>query len=98
MAGKGSQMQISQVLPNSPIANRIKPEVLKSNSQLDKNVVDLLLQDCGDLIEVSYTAWFAKRFYVMDADNIRRCASEARQDAKDAKRLFAFLVKKRSKA
>ncbi len=57
-------------------------------------MVDLLLQDYSELIDVRYTAWFAKRFYRMPFDLIHRCAAEARQDGKDARRLFAHLIKK----
>ncbi len=78
----------------NPIGYRIKPEELKPNRLLDSKVVDLLLQDYAELIDVRYTAWFAKRFYPLPFDVIHRCASEARQDAKDSKRLFSFLIKK----
>lgn len=77
---------------NSPIAS----------SQLDKTsnpignslLIDKLLRDYSELIDPNYTKWFAKRFYTIPFDLIHRCASEARADGKDPKRLFAHLINK----
>ena len=66
-----------------PIDNRISP-----------SIVDRLLQDYQELIDPAYIPWFAKRFYPLGMDHIHQCASQARQDAKDPKRLFAYLIKK----
>lgn len=87
---------VASVLNNQkdPIANWVKPKTLKPNSQLDSVVVDRLLQQYEDLIDVRYTAWFAKHFYPLTFETIHKCASEAKSDAKDSKRLFAFLIKK----
>ena len=91
-------MQVSEILSNNqknPIDYRIKTEKLKPIVQLGSSVVDLLLQDYADLIDVSYTPWFAKRFYTMQFDTIHQLASQARHDAKqDPKRLFSYLIKK----
>lgn len=91
-----SSTSISTVLNNQkdPIDYRIKTNNFKPIVLLDSKVVDLLLQDYADLIDVRYTPWFAKRFYPLTFEVIHRCASEARQDGKDSRRLFAHLIKK----
>ena len=93
--------QINHVIYNQkdPIAYRIKPEVKTNRTiglpyRLSNEEVDLLLQDYRDLIDVRYTPWFAKRFYYMTVEQVQRYASEARQDGKNAQRLFSHLVRK----
>ncbi len=80
-----------QFNPNSqlPIGKSLKPI---ANSQL----VDAMLEDYAHLIDASYAKWFARRFQYMSADEVAKCASEAKADGKDPKRLFSFLIKKRS--
>jgi len=94
---QNSTSSVKQTLSDTnPIANRIKTNTLNpiANSQLDSTTVDFLLQDYSDLIDPGYTKWFAKRFYTLGFDQIHRAASEARQDGRDSKRLFAHLIKK----
>lgn len=87
-------MEFSQhrLNPNSqlPIGNKnLKPI---ANSQL----IDTLLETYESLIDPDYKKWFAKAFYYMTPEAVAQCASEARADGKDARRLFSYLVKKRS--
>lgn len=89
---QNSTSSVKQTINNTtlPIANRVNKFIPIANSQL----VDTLLNDYTELIDPLYTKWFAKRFYDMPFDTIHRCASEARADGKDARKLFAFLVNK----
>ena len=81
-----------------PIANRVKEGTKRPNRQLDSNRVDVLLETYAELIDPRYTHWFAKHFYYMNEDVVTQCASEARADGKDSRRLFSFLIRKRSNA
>lgn len=78
------------------IPNRVKEVSIRPNSLLDSSTVDSLLNEYSSLIDVRYTSWFASRFMYMSAEGVARCASEATADGKDPKRLFAFLIRKRS--
>lgn len=53
-----------------------------------------MLETYTELIDPNYTKWFAKRFYTLKPEIIARCASEARVDGRDSKRLFSYLIKK----
>lgn len=83
----------SDILTNSPIGNRIKNLKPIGNRQLVKTV-DQLLAEYDELIEPEYKKWFAEKFYLIHPDVVRRCASEAKQEGKNPKRLFSFLIKK----
>jgi len=87
--------------PNSTIGNRNNSLTPIANSTIgsrSKGEVDILLQDYSHLIDSKYTGWFAKRFYYIGDAGVRRAASEAISDTKgDPKRLFSFIIKKRSK-
>lgn len=86
---------ISNILPvtNSQLAIGVK-KVNPIGNRTNSVIVDRLLEDYKDLIEPSYAKWFAKCFYDIQFDQLHRAASEARQDGKNQKRMFAFLVKK----
>lgn len=79
-----------RTLIKDPIGNRIKTSNPIANSQL----VDHLLIKHSELIDPLYIKWFAGRFYSLGAERVDRCASEAKADGKNPRRLFAFLVKK----
>lgn len=80
--------QEKESFPQTPFKEKeLKPI---ANSLL----VDNLLRDYEDLIIPTYTKWFAKRFYRLPFDQIHRAASEARQEGKDARKLFSFLINK----
>lgn len=81
-----------QFSPNSQLPIGLKRLKPIANSQL----VDTMLQDYAHLMDASYIKWFAGKFQYMSAEEVARCASEAQADGKDPKRLFSFLIKKRS--
>ena len=67
--------------------NKLKPI---ANSQL----VDMELELFKDLIDPNYHKWFAKRCIYLNRETVTRIASEARNDGRDHKRLFAYLIAK----
>lgn len=88
-----SQMQIGEVIHNSfPTNSQLGKNNLKpiANSQL----VDTLLEQYTELIDRAYLKWFAKQFYLINPEMVHRAASEARNDGKDCRRLFAYLIGK----
>lgn len=94
-------MQVSDII-NLPIGNR---QLDKTNNPIGNReipqssvIVDRLLQDYADLIDPHYQKWFAKRFYYIPFNQLHRAASEARNDGKDKRRLFAHLVQKAAQA
>lgn len=61
--------------------------------------VDLLIEDCKDLIDPDYRLWFVKRFYKLTSDTIRRLAASVREQialgkATNPLALFSWLVKR----
>jgi hypothetical protein len=96
-------MQLENIIkqrPNSQLTIGVKKLNPIDNSTIDNRgskstvIVDQMLIDYQDLIEPSYKKWFASKFYNIPFDQLHRAASEARQDGKNSKRFFAFLVKK----
>lgn len=70
--------------------NKYKPTV-KSNCSTPQ--VNLLLQDCADLISADYKDWYARTFYKLTPNMITSLASQARSDGKSPARLFSYLLK-----
>lgn len=64
--------------------------IVAPNSKL---IVDILLNDCSDLIDQRYKNWFAKRFYKFDKDTVLSAASVARNDTGNSQKHFAHLIK-----
>lgn len=58
--------------------------------------VDILLKDCSDLIEPTFKEWFAKSFYSLNRNKIIQLASVARNDGKNPRRYFSYLIKSHS--
>lgn len=96
-----STTALSEILTNtnSPIANRLKTKTNSSNSTEPRTnvIVDMLLADYGELIDPAYKGWFARKFYIMRQDMIHRAASEARQEGRDPKKLFAYKISQYAK-
>lgn len=84
----------------SSIVNSTERFNNNSQSSMDNSKrVDLLVEDCQDLIDPAYRKWFIKRFYKMASDTIRRLAAAVREQcaanpATNALRLFSWLVKR----
>lgn len=55
--------------------------------------VNLLLEDCSDLLNPKFKSWYAQRFYSLPASKIQQLASQARVDGKHPAKLFSFLLK-----
>lgn len=75
----------------------VRPQTInpiqRINSMNDDKTVDLLLQDCSDLIDSNYKGWFAKRFYKLNRDSVISGASLARKEGKWPQRHFTEMVK-----
>jgi hypothetical protein len=84
----------------SSIVNSKQLHNNNSLSSMDNSKrVDLLIQDCEDLIDPSYRLWFIKRFYKLATDTVRRLAANVREmmalgKAGNPQRLFSWLVKR----
>ncbi len=68
--------------------NKYKPTDNCSTPQ-----VNLLLQDCADLISADYKDWYAGVFYKLSPMVVQSLASQARSDGKSPARLFSYLLK-----
>lgn len=84
----------------STIVNRKELNNNNGQSTMDNSKrVDLLVEDCQDLIDPAYRLWFVKRFYKLTSDTIRRLAAQVREQlaagrAGNPMRLFSWLVKR----
>lgn len=86
------------------IVNRnesLKKTIVNSQlSTVDKSKrVDVLLEDCADLIDPLYKRWFAKMFFRISPDRVYALASSCRETAlyrpdTHIKKLFTSLVKR----
>lgn len=86
-----------------PLSSIVNSKELHNNngqSSIDNSKrVDLLVDDCQDLIDPAYRKWFIKRFYKLATDTVRRLAAAVREQcvanpATNALRLFSWLVKR----
>lgn len=86
-------------MSNSPVTvttvlttgkNKYKPTV-KNNCSTPQ--VNLLLQDCADLISPDFKDWYARAFYGLTPSVVMSLASQARSDGKSPARLFSYLLK-----
>lgn len=78
----------------TPIDNSLS-SIVNSPLESKTKIVDLLLEDYSHLIDSSYKGWFAKRFYKLDPNFVKECASKARE-GRDPQRLFAYYIKAHS--
>ncbi len=91
---KGVMQALSSIVNSRELSNN------NSLSSIDNSKrVDLLIDDCNDLIDPAYRLWFVKRFYKLSSDTIRRLAASVREaiaigKAGNPQRLFSWLVKR----
>lgn len=82
----------SSTIGSSPVSstNLISQVKAGDNSKL---VVDILLEECSDLIDSRYSGWFAKRFYKLERNSVLAAANLARKEGKNPQRYFSQMVK-----
>jgi len=73
--------------------NKYKPTVKTIVNNCSSKQVNLLLEDCADLISPDFKDWYARTFYKLTPHVIQSLASQARSDGKSPARLFSYLLK-----
>ena len=82
----------SSTIGSSPVSSTKIISQVKTGDN-SKQVVDILLNECSDLIDNRYTGWFAKRFYKLEKNSVLNAANLARKEGKYPDRLFSNMVK-----
>lgn len=82
----------SSTIGSSPVSSASVSTQVKTGVN-SKQVVDILLDDCSDLIDSRYVGWFAKRFYKLERNSVLSAANLARKEGKFPQRYFSNMIK-----
>lgn len=93
MSEPQSFKQIAQKIHNNYTAEQLGVNKFKPADSCSPPQVDVLLEDCNDLINPSFKSWYAKTFAAMPMHRVYELASQAREGKVPA-RYFSFLLKR----
>ena len=92
---------INQTIDYRLSGNNSKPidyrTIDNSNEYGKQEKIDMLLEECKDVINPDYKKWFAKAFQTMEANQVLKLASQAKADGRDPERLFCYLIRKENR-
>lgn len=88
-------MQIKHIIKDNN-KQLVSTGINKTNIPTDTNCYDndRLYEQLEDLVNPKFKSWYCGQFYKIGVDSVLVIASQARNDGKDPRRLFSYLLKK----